>query len=796
MRSNNLFYLVGLVFLISMSSHAQVGQVINIASRYATLLKSNQNDIVFEDDSLEQELEEHLHIAILPFAAHISYVNPRELTEEEALEQFETEQMLGKMFQEQFWDVFDNNPSEVYLQDVRITNKVLEDAGFFTRRDQFPPSYLAEMLQVDAVILCTFDIQIDNTRTGWQNLTKALGSLALSQVTGFVPGLDALKFIKDPQAIIKIVSNPGEFYNKLKEGDLTALMDLAGTMLPEGNWKKVAELVANNSQTIVKVAQGDTKSLFSDLLQNNIGLLSSELNLNPTVTRLIGNNAKVVDNVLAGNTQGLMFDLISNNVNTFASGYMDGKSSLLSNAINNNSTLIAKLATGDTSNLLEDVINNNIGQVTGLVSKDDQSFFSGLILNNTDLVSKVIQGDFENLTTDFISKNSNLIGELIPGEDAKKYTQLLTNKGAVQGLLTGDFDDVFSNLKENGLELFGEAFEGTDIEQFTTLIVENKSFVNSIVSGDKTEMLNFLLQNDSGLLGKTLNSEQSNQFLNILNSKGSLIQDLVGGKANDVLGGWLMGLDSGLSLSKAADVSSLILNKKDLLPEILKGDKTKVLSVIGDSKLTDFLLDNRHSLNQLVGLDANEDFSILNKSKEDIDALAFQFLGNPELLGGLISGDISKMTSSYTEKELRENLQIDPYFFSGLSASLVDDRTQISNILVNSQVSQMLLNGMIDIQFFDFGVDALLESYENAYLRDKTVSQTLASILDPSTDPKDNTKVTINIFGQDSDKILWQYNYLNEKARLYDMNKTVSAIVKRVNKRFPYFQKKKKKKKK
>lgn len=96
---------------------------------------------------------------------------------------------------------------------------------------------------------------------------------------------------------------------------------------------------------------------------------------------------------------------------------------------------------------------------------------------------------------------------------------------------------------------------------------------------------------------------------------------------------------------------------------------------------------------------------------------------------------------------------------------------------------------MIDLQFYEFANDALLEDYENVSLRKKTISQTTASILDPTLDPKDSTKLSINIFDKNSDDLLWQYINQNSKARLYDMKNSLTSVVKRINKRFPYFTK-------
>ncbi len=789
MNKLKLSYIIAFLLFLSTSSQAQVGQVISLASRYVTLLKSNQNDVVYASEASEAEFSEHLNIAILPFAAHVSYLNPKEINEQEALEQFETEQMLGKMLQEQFWDVFDNYESDVYLQDVRITNKILEDIGYFTRKDQFPPSYLAQILQVDAVILCTFDIQIDNTRTGWQNLTKALGSLAMSQVTGFIPGLDAVGFIKDPKAIIKIVTNPGEFYNKLKTGDITALTDIAGSLLPEGEWKKVANLVAKNSQTVVKAIQGDKQNLFSDLISNNISLLSSELNLNPTVSRLITNNVGVVDKVISGNTQGLMFDIISNNVSSFTAGFVDNKNTLLSNAINNNSTIIAKLASGDTSNLLQDVVSNNLTQVTGLLGEGDHSFYTNMLVNNKDLITKVINSDFENLTTELLSNNLDLVSGLLPDGDLNKVTDLLAKKDLVKSLLDQDMDGIVQTLTENGVELLGESLQGVNVEKFAETFTQNKALLNTLVSGDKNELLNFALQNSNSFLDQKLNAEQAGNLLTILSEKGDVLKNAINGDKSNLLSGFLVGFDANLNLDSANKISSLLLNNQEVLPAVLKGNKEQLTSLVNDSSLVDYLMNNKGNLNQLIGMAKEEDFSILGKSAEDIQMLSFQLMENQDVLSGIISGDSSKIITSLAGDQFKEKMNVSHDFFNELSGSLVAEKANISNVIVNSKVNQMLLNKTIDIQFFDFGIDALLEEYENVYLRDKTVTQTIASILDPTTDPKDQTKVTINIFSNKNDEILWQYINQHDKARLYDMDKTVTKIIKRVNKRFPYFSK-------
>lgn len=1139
---------------------AQMGQittVISIASKYATLLQSHQNNVIYADEALENEIGEHTKIAIIPFNTVISYSKrPTAYTKEEAEQQFENQQMVGKLMQEAFWDVFDNYKSEIYLQDIRITNKILQDIGYALHPADFPPSYLAKLLNVDAVLICTYDLEIDNQKTGWQNLSKALGELAISQLKANIPGIQALQFIKNPNALIDVVTKPGEFFNKLKSGDISAITTIASSMLPEGNWKNIADIAARNSKTIAKVAKGDTSNLFSDLVANNASLLGSELKLNPQVVKLIQNNSKVAKNIIDGNTKGIMFDIISSNVESITSKYVGEQNSFLSSTISNNASTIAKLATGDTSNLLNDVLEKNIGQVTSMIGGNNADFYSNLIVKNKDLVGKALKGDIKSLTTDLLVNNISLIGEKLPLGEAQKYAELLSNKEAIKGLLSGNTQSIVQTLTQSGAQLFGDKLGNADVQKFATIIANNKDFLQSAIEGDPKKMLNTLLSKDSNLLGTALNSAQLGKFGEILSNNSdiivklasgdtsSLLQDaldknisslagiipgksasfytdiivknkglvskafsgnftdftsdllasnsaligeilpsdeakkyasllgnkqaiqgLLGGdtqaiistvtenglklfgdqiknvdvqkfaklvgnnkdflrnamngdtknmltsllnkdsnilgtvldksqigefgnilldnseligklatgdtsnvlqdalsnnisklvgsigdestsfytnlvlknkdhinnlikgdvsglvsmaisnataigsdklpvdviqkytsiltdknniskligldqetiisnlsqnanqlfgdniqgvdiqklglfisnnkdfisnvnsgniqniissllqqnrnlfgidlnfnqinefsqilgnttevisslindnSAQGTLGVWLSGLNLGVDKSALSQASNLLINNKEAVTSLLKGEKDQLAKYLGTGaqaiKTAEALINNRSKINQLLNIAPDEDFTILSKTPEDLAVMAYKISDSKSILNGIIKGSEQEIFSNYAN----EDLGIDKNLFKQISKGLTQEQKTVSEVIVNSKINQMLLNEMIDLQFFDFGDGALLESYENVQLREKTFSQTTASILDPTLDPKDYSKFTINIFSKNSDKLLWQYINEDSKTRLYDMSKTVAKVVKRLNKKFPYFQK-------
>lgn len=795
-RKCSAFLLFGIMLfpVTQIKAQVPVGTVVGIASKYFTLLKSHQNDVVFAREKIEERLDEHSKIAIIPFISHISYTKPVVPTEEEAKEQFETQQLIGRMLQEQFWDVFDNYKSDVFIQDIRVTNKVLEDVGYFLHPGDFPPSYIVQLLQVDAVVLCTFDIHVDNSRTGWQNLTKALGEVAMSSLKGAVPGMQALQFIKNPNLVVNLVTNPGQFFTKLKNGDISDLASIAGGFLPEGPWQKVADVAAKNSKTIVKVAKGDTKNLISDLVKDNASLIGSELKLDNQVVNLIKNNSTSIQNVMQGNTKGLMFDLINNNVSSITQQYLGEQNTLLTSAINNNSTIFANLTTGNTQGIMKDFLDKNLSEAFNLIPEENVSFYSNLIMENKDVVSKITKGDFSGLTTHFLTQSTALLGEAIPQEDAQKYIGLLADKEKINLLLEGDTSTILTTLTKQGTELFGEQIKNVDIQKFAKLIGENKEIVSGIIEGDINKTLASFLKTDTKLLGQELNQDQVNNLVNIVKDKGYSLETILDGSATGMLGSWVsdLGLKSEKDKVFVDAFSTALLNNKDLVKSILKEDKTALKTALGgnaDEKQIDFILKNKSKFNELVGLSSDEDFSILSKNDEDIKVMAYQLMENKGTLDGVMKGSADEIYGSLKTNEEDETSVLDKKLAAKLSEGLISERKNISMVMANAKINQMLLSDMIDLQFFEFKNDAFLEDYENVSLRKKTFSQTTASILDPTLDPKDSTKMSINIFDKQDNDLLWQYINENSKARLYDMKKTLESVVKRINKRFPYFTK-------
>lgn len=663
-------------------SYAQLGQittVIGIASKYATLLQSQQNNVIYADENLDDEIEEHTKIAIIPFNTMISYIKPPTYSAEDAEQQFENQQMVGKLLQEQFWDVFDNYKSEIYLQDIRITNKVLQDIGYFYHPADFPPSYLAKLLQVDAVVICTYDLEVDNQKTGWQNLSKAMTDLAMSQLKGTLPGIQALKFIKNPNAILDAVTKPGEFYQKLKSGDIGALTNIASSLLPEGNWKKIADIATNNSKTITKVVKGDTSNLFSDLVSNNASLLGSELKLSPQVTKLIQNNTKIVQHVIDRNTKGLMFDIISNNVTSITSKYASDQSSFLATTLSNNSSIIAKLATGDTSNLLNDVLDKNIGQVTSMVGGNNASFYSNLILKNKDLVGKALKGDFTSLTTDLLANNMSLIGEKLPLGEAQKYAELLSNKEAVKGLLSGNTQSIVQTLTQSGVQLFGDQFGNADVQKFAKIIANNKDFLQSGIDGDPKKMMTSLLSKDSNLLGTALSSAQLGKFQEIVDNNSDIIVKLASGDTSNLLQDVLnknIGTVTGSLVGKTSSFyTDLIIKNKDLVGKAMSGDfnafttdlLTNNSALLGEKLLPEEaqkyaqLLSDKNAMKNLLTGNKEAILETLTESgptlfgdkMENVDLQKFATLiaDNKDFLRHAVNGDNKNMLISLLNKD-------------------------------------------------------------------------------------------------------------------------------------------------
>ncbi|WP_313215300.1 hypothetical protein [Soonwooa sp.] len=66
----SILLLFGITLFPITQASAQLGQitsVISIASKYATLLKSNRNDFIYADENVKNEIDEHVNIAIIPF---------------------------------------------------------------------------------------------------------------------------------------------------------------------------------------------------------------------------------------------------------------------------------------------------------------------------------------------------------------------------------------------------------------------------------------------------------------------------------------------------------------------------------------------------------------------------------------------------------------------------------------------------------------------------------------------------------------------------------------------------------
>ncbi|QNF34236.1 hypothetical protein HUW51_16465 [Adhaeribacter swui] len=114
---------------------------------------------IFASPQLKTEIGQHKTVAILPFAAKISYrKQPKNFNAEAHQEQ---EENLAKNIQASMYTYLlrKSKSYSVTFQDVEKTNILLKKAGMFGKLDEFTRQEIAEALSVDAVIGGKFDME-------------------------------------------------------------------------------------------------------------------------------------------------------------------------------------------------------------------------------------------------------------------------------------------------------------------------------------------------------------------------------------------------------------------------------------------------------------------------------------------------------------------------------------------------------------------------------------------------------------------------------------------------------------
>lgn len=114
---------------------------------------------IFASPQLKTEIDQHKTVAILPFAAKISYrKQPKNFSAEAHQEQ---EENLAKNIQGSMYTYLLRKAKNysVTFQDVEKTNILLKKAGMYGKLDEFTRQEIAQALGVDAVIGGKFDME-------------------------------------------------------------------------------------------------------------------------------------------------------------------------------------------------------------------------------------------------------------------------------------------------------------------------------------------------------------------------------------------------------------------------------------------------------------------------------------------------------------------------------------------------------------------------------------------------------------------------------------------------------------
>ena len=160
MRKIKLLVITSLLSFLSLVSFAQ-------------LFGGEAAKKVFKSEDFKEVIASHKKVAILPFAAHITYKKkPKDFSEETVKED---EKKLSTSLQSGMYSYLLNKSGKysVEFQDVERTNILLKQKNIYDKLGELLPDSIAKVLGVDAVIKCTFDHEIVGGSEGGQ-IAKAL----------------------------------------------------------------------------------------------------------------------------------------------------------------------------------------------------------------------------------------------------------------------------------------------------------------------------------------------------------------------------------------------------------------------------------------------------------------------------------------------------------------------------------------------------------------------------------------------------------------------------------------------
>ncbi len=121
---------------------------------------------VYKANNYKDILSTHQNVAILPFKATISYKRVPKNFNAEA--NTADEKKLGLSMQEGMFTYLlrKSDKYSVQFQDIQRTNALLKQKGIFDNLDEILPDSLCKILNVDAVIKCTYGYEKTGSEAG------------------------------------------------------------------------------------------------------------------------------------------------------------------------------------------------------------------------------------------------------------------------------------------------------------------------------------------------------------------------------------------------------------------------------------------------------------------------------------------------------------------------------------------------------------------------------------------------------------------------------------------------------
>ena len=131
---------------------------------------------VYKANNYKEVIERHKTVAILPIKATISYKKtPKEYSAEANAEE---EKKLGMSMQQGMYTYLLRKEDDytVKFQDVERTNALLKKANIMGGLDEVLPDSICKILNVDAVIRCTYQYEKTASETGALVSTLLIGT--------------------------------------------------------------------------------------------------------------------------------------------------------------------------------------------------------------------------------------------------------------------------------------------------------------------------------------------------------------------------------------------------------------------------------------------------------------------------------------------------------------------------------------------------------------------------------------------------------------------------------------------